>query len=83
MASLALMVSLILFCVIFSGPIVLLLSKCSFIPNYIVYVLSIITIFFGVWFFLLPIAGIRYFGVISSLLAWFAIQNRRSETIKG
>jgi hypothetical protein len=83
MASLAIMVSLIILCLIVSGPIVFLLSKVSFIPNYIIYVLSICTIFFGVWFFLLPITGIRYFGILSSVLAWMAIQNRRSERIKG
>ncbi len=83
MASLAIIVSLILVCIIFSGPIVFLLSKFTIIPNYIIYVLSVCTIFFGVWFFLLPITGIRYFGILSSVLAWMAIQNRRSETIKG
>ena len=38
--------------------------------------------FIGVWFFLLPIAGIRYLGLVSAGLGWLAINKRREHTKK-
>lgn len=77
MASLALLASLIVLSVILSGPICLLLSKIQIIPNIIIYLFSLLTIFIGVWFFLLPIAGIRWLGLVSAGLGWLAINKRR------
>lgn len=77
MASLALLASLVALSVILSGPICLLLSKIQIIPNIIVYLFSLLTIFIGVWFFLLPIAGIRWLGLVSAGLGLMAINQRR------
>lgn len=77
MASLALLASLIVLSVILSGPICLLLSKIQIIPNIIIYLFSLLTMFIGVWFFLLPIAGIRWLGLVSAGLGWMAINQRR------
>lgn len=77
MASLALLASLVALSVIISGPLCWILSRISIIPNFIIYLLGIITIFIGVWFFLLPIAGIRWLGLVSAGLGWLAINKRR------
>lgn len=77
MISLALLASLVAISVILSGPLCWILSKVYIIPNFIIYLLSIFTIFIGIWFFLLPIAGIRYMGLVSVVLAWLAINKRR------
>ena len=77
MVSLALLASLVAVSIILSGPICLLFSKIEIIPNIIVYMFSILTIFIGVWFFLLPIAGIRWIGLVSAGLGLVAINQRR------
>lgn len=77
MASLALLASLVVLSVILSGPLCFLLSSISIIPNIIIYLLGVFTMFIGVWFFLLPIAGIRWLGLVSAGLGWLAINKRR------
>lgn len=77
MASLALLASLVVISVILSGPICWILSRIYIIPNFIIYLLGILTMFIGVWFFLLPIAGIRWLGLVSAGLGWLAINKRR------
>lgn len=77
MASLALLASLVALSVILSGPLCWILSRIYIIPDLIIYLLGIITIFIGVWFFLLPIAGIRWLGLVSAGLGWLSISKRR------
>ena len=72
MASLALLASLVTLSIILSGPLCWIISKIQIIPNIIVYLFGILTIFIGVWFFLLPIAGIRWFGLVSAGLGWIS-----------
>ena len=80
MASLALLVSVIVFWIIVSGPICMIISCVDFIPNTVVWTFSIITIMCGLWFFSLPIPAIRYIGLLSCLLAFFAIRHRQTKT---
>lgn len=82
MASLALLASLVTLSIILSGPLCWILSRIYIIPNFIIYVLGIITIFIGVWFFLLPIAGIRWLGLVSAGLGWLSINKRRERSKK-
>jgi hypothetical protein len=74
MASLALIVGLIFLVVLFSGPLCFVLSKISFIPTWIVFVLGFLTIFIGAWWFLLPIGPIRYFGILTALLGFYSMR---------
>lgn len=83
MASLALMVSVIVLFILFSGPAVFLLQKNKIISNTIIYVFGIITIFSGLWFCSLPIPAIRYAGLFSALLAGLAIMERQQKKIEG
>ncbi len=76
MASLALLASLITLSIILSGPLSWILSRINIIPNIIIYLIGSCTIFIGVWFFLLPIAGIRYIGLVSAWLGWLSINKR-------
>lgn len=83
MATLALMVSVILFMILFSGPAVFFLAKLNKVPNGIIYTIGIITIFFGLWFCSLPIPAIRYAGLFSALLAGLAMMERKQKKIEG
>jgi hypothetical protein len=76
MASLAIIVSIIFLVVLLSGPICFVLSGFNFIPTWIVVLLSLFTIVCGFWFFLLPITGVRYIGILSVLLGAVALNNR-------
>lgn len=76
MASLALMVMVIFFSIILSGPICLILSNIKIIPNIIVYLFSFATILAGIWFFMLPITIVRYIGLIAVWLAIVSIIKR-------
>ena len=76
MASLAILVSAIFLIILLSGPFCFIISGCSFVPTWLVVLLSIITIFSGLWFFVLPIPAIRYVGVLSVILGILSINNR-------
>jgi hypothetical protein len=80
MFSLALMVSAILFLLIVSGPFVYLLSKLNIVPNFIIYILGIITILFGLWFVTIPVPIVRLTGLFSAALAVLAISGRQQKT---
>lgn len=74
MGSLALMAGLIFLVVLISGPLVLLLSRLPFIPRWLTNILGVLTIFVGVWWFLLPISVIRYVGLITALLGFYSLK---------
>ena len=77
MASLAILVSLILLFVLIVGPITYILAKINAIPNIVIYLLSILSIGSGLWFFFLPIPAVRYLGLVSVLLGVCSINARR------
>lgn len=64
MASLALLVSLIFIIVLLIGPLSYVLSLFDWMPRFIVWVLGLSCIFVGIWWFLLPIPAIRYYGLV-------------------
>lgn len=74
MAGLALMVGLIFLLVLISGPLVLVLSKLPFVPRWLTNILGVLTIFIGVWWFLLPISVIRYVGLLTALLGFWSLR---------
>jgi hypothetical protein len=82
MFSLALIVSVILFILIVSGPFVFLLSRLDIVPNFIVYILGIMTIFCSLWFLTIPVPIVRFTGIFSAALAILAIRGRQQK-IKG
>ncbi len=64
MAGLALLGFFILISVLVVGPVSYLLASFSWMPTLIKYLLALICIFIGAWWFLMPIPAIRYFGLI-------------------
>jgi hypothetical protein len=77
MASLALLVSLIFLSVILLGPATFLLSKSRFIPSFIIWIMGVLCIVVGIWWFLiLPFTIIGLFGLLTTYLGWLAIQSK-------
>jgi len=64
MLGLVLLCSLLLMIIVVLGPVSYLLSSFSWMPTLIKYLLALICIFIGAWWFLMPIPAIRYFGLI-------------------
>lgn len=79
MASLALIVGLIILFVLFIGPLGILISHIRFIPNFIAYLFSILSILVGMWWFLLPTTGIRYLGIIPVFCGYYIINHRKNK----
>ena len=77
MASLALLVSLIFLSVILLGPATFLLSKSRFVPSFIIWIMGVLSIVIGIWWFLiLPFTIIGLFGLLTTYLGWLAIQSK-------
>lgn len=68
MASLAIFASLIFIIVIIIGPFSYAISLLKWMPKLIIYLLGLASIFIGVWWFLLPIPAIRYYGLLDAFL---------------
>ena len=64
MASLALVVSVLFLITILIGPVTYFLFVCNVAPKFIVFLLALFSIIIGLWWFLLPIPAIRYYGLI-------------------
>jgi hypothetical protein len=78
MASLALLVTLMLLTVVFLGPATYLLSKCIYIPNTIIWILGLLSIGIGLYWFFLPVNFLRFFGLLTAYLGWLAIQSKET-----
>lgn len=76
MASLALLVSLMLLFVILLGPATWLLSKSRFIPNFIIWIMGLLSIAVGIYWFFLPVNFLRFFGLLTAYLGWLAIKSK-------
>ncbi len=76
MASLALLVTLMLLFVILLGPATLLLSKSVYIPRFIIWIMGLLSIIVGVYWFFLPVNILRFFGLLTAYLGWMAIQSK-------
>lgn len=76
MASLALLVSLMLLFVILLGPATWLLSKSAYIPKMIIWIMGLLSIGIGMYWFFLPVNFLRFFGLLTAYLGWVAIQSK-------
>jgi cytochrome c biogenesis protein CcdA len=70
MASLALFASLVFLIVVFIAPVSYLISLCVSVPRWLIYVLAIINVIIGLWWFFLPLPAIRYVGLINVYIGW-------------
>ena len=75
MASLALAASLVVLLTIFIGPIAYLTARLHF-PNFIVYLLSLLSIFNGLWFISIALP-IWYLGLVPIYFGYISIQRVR------
>jgi hypothetical protein len=78
MGSLALLVSLMLLFVILLGPATWLLSKSTFIPRFIIYIMGLLSILIGIYWCFLPVNLLRFFGLLTAYLGWLAIQSKEA-----
>jgi hypothetical protein len=80
MASLALLVSLMLLFVVLLGPATWLLSKSIYIPRFIIWIMGLLSIGIGIYWFFLPVNFLRFFGLLTAYLGWLAIQSKEKGT---
>lgn len=83
MASLAVLVSLIFLSVIVVGPLTYIISLFRWMPNIIIYLLGIGCIFIGIWWLMLPIPAIKYYGIVDIFCGYKAIAMRQEKTTQG
>ncbi len=76
MASLALLVTLMLLFVVLLGPATWLLSKSEYIPKEIIWIMGLLSIGIGIYWFLLPVNFLRFFGLLTAFLGWKAIESK-------
>lgn len=76
MASLALLVSLMLLFVILLGPATWLLSKSIYVPDFIIWIMGLLSIIIGIYWFFLPVNFLKFFGLLTAYLGWVAIQSK-------
>lgn len=76
MISLALIVSLMLLFVMLLGPATWLLSKSIYTPRFVIYIMGLLSIFIGIYWFFLPVSFLRFFGLLTAYLGWLAIQSK-------
>jgi hypothetical protein len=80
MASLALLVTLMLLFVILLGPATWLLSKSEYIPKEIIWIMGLLSVGIGIYWFFLPVNFLRFFGLLTAYLGWLAIQSKEKGT---
>jgi hypothetical protein len=80
MASLALLVTLMLLFVVLLGPATYLLSKSIYIPRFIIWIMGLLSIGIGIYWFFLPVNFLRFFGLLTAYLGWLAIQSKEKGT---
>lgn len=76
MASLALLVSLMLLFVVLLGPATWLLSKSIYIPRFLIWIMGLLSIGIGIYWFFLPVNILKFFGLLTAYLGWVAIQSK-------
>lgn len=76
MASLALLVSLMLLFVVLLGPATWLLSKSNYIPRFVIWIMGLLSIVIGMYWFFLPVNFLRFFGLLTAYLGWVATQTQ-------
>lgn len=76
MESLVLLVAVMFLVVILLGPATWLLSKSKYIPKFVIWIMGIISIGVGIYWFCLPVNFLRFVGLLTAYLGWLAIQNK-------
>jgi hypothetical protein len=76
MASLALLVTLMLLFVALLGPATYLLSKSVYIPRFVIWIMGLLSIGIGIYWFFLPVNFLRFFGLLTAFLGWKAIESK-------
>lgn len=76
MESLALIVALMFLVTALLGPATWLLSKSRFIPTFIIWIMGLVSIFVGMYWFFLPVNILKVFGLLTAYLGWVAIQSK-------
>ena len=76
MASLALLVTLMLLFVVLLGPATYLLSKSVYIPRFVIWIMGLLSIGIGIYWFFLPVNFLRFFGLLTAFLGWKAIVSK-------
>jgi hypothetical protein len=76
MASLALLVTLMFLFVVLLGPATFLLSKSVYIPRFIIWILGLLSVGVGFYWFFLPVNFLKFFGLLTAYLGWLAIQSK-------
>lgn len=76
MASLALMVAMMFFALLFVGPIVYGLSFVKFLPDAIIIMGSVACIAYGFYWLMLPIWPASLFGAIPLVFGFLALDKR-------
>lgn len=79
MASLALMASVVVLIVLIIGPLTYILSKLYWIPTILIWIIGLGSIAMGIWWLLLPIPAIKYYGLIDIFCGYKAIAARREK----
>jgi hypothetical protein len=78
MASLALIVSMMFIFVLIIGPLSYLFSV--YFPSYfLTRILGLIAILTGIWWLLLPIPSIRYYGLLDIYLGYLALVRKQKK----
>lgn len=77
MASLALLVAQIFLGLLIIGPLVVLLSKIAVMPKFIIWLLAIFSIFYGIWWILIVVTPIRWIGLLPIYCGWITIVSKK------
>jgi hypothetical protein len=78
MASLALVVTLILAFLLFSGPIVYLISLIKFLPNWFIWLLALPVFLIGFhWLIMMATWPVNLIGIIPVFFCWASLNRRR------
>jgi hypothetical protein len=73
MASLALAASIVFLGVLIIGPITYILSLFHWIPDLLILIIALLCIAVGIWWLLLPIPFIKYYGLVDIFCGYKAI----------
>jgi hypothetical protein len=76
MASLALLVTLMLLFVVLLGPATYLLSRSIYVPRFVIWIMGLLSIGIGMYWFFLSVNFLRFFGLLTAFLGWKAIESK-------
>jgi hypothetical protein len=83
MASLALIVSLIIFSLLILGPISYILCSISWMPKFIKYILALLCMGVGLWSLFIPIPFIKILGLVNLSIGLKIALAKETKTTQG